>query len=283
MNEFSEGAVQTHGITTAYLRSNPPEKKTLLGQSKTPLSVILLHGITDSAACWGRVASGLIKDYDVILPDARGHGFSNAPETGYGVEERAADVAGLIEALKLSRPVLVGHSMGAETAVAVTALYPDLVRAAVLEDPPWPGRFWGSTPEERAERAAQWREEIMAQKDRSKEALIAQAREQHPGWSEEELAPWAEAKQQVSPNVTAIVLAPRRRWTDYIRQGRCPLLLITGDPDHGAIVTPKTTAEAAQLWSNGLCVHIPNAGHSIHRDQFDIYQKTLRDYLAKIN
>ena len=283
MNDFSEGTVQTQGITTAYLRSTPPEKKTLLGQPKTPLSVIMLHGITDSALCWGRVASGLRKEYDVILPDARGHGFSNAPETGYGVEERAADVAGLIEALKLSRPVLVGHSMGAETAVAVAALYPDLVRAAVLEDPPWPGRFWGSTPEERDERAAQWRAEILAHKDRSKEALIAQARDQHPDWSEEELDPWAEAKLQVSPNISAVVLAPRRRWTDYIRQARCPLLLITGDPDHGAIVTPKTTAEASQLWSSGHCVHIPNAGHSIHRDQYDIFEKTLLDYLSKFN
>ena len=89
---------------------------------------------------------------------------TDAPEMGYGVDDRAADVAGLIQELKLDRPVLMGHSMGAETAIGTAAIFPDLVRAVILEDPPWPGRFWGSTPEERADRAAQWGEDIRKQK-----------------------------------------------------------------------------------------------------------------------
>ena len=91
-----------------------------------------------------------------------------------------ADVAGLIEALKLDRPVLMGHSMGAETAIGAASIFPDLVRAVILEDPPWPGRFWGSTPEERSDRAAQWGEDIRKQKTLSIEELVAQARQPAP-------------------------------------------------------------------------------------------------------
>jgi pimeloyl-ACP methyl ester carboxylesterase len=246
------------------------------------MSIILLHGVTDNGMCWIRVADALSKDYDLILPDSRGHGFSDAPEMGYGVDDRSADVAGLIQVLNLDRPVIIGHSMGAETAIGIASTYPDLIRAVILEDPPWPGRFWGSTPEERSDRAAQWGEDIRKQKNVGVDELIQQARQQHPDWPEEELKPWAESKQQVSPFIANMVLAPRRRWSDYVRQAQCPILLITADPERGAIVNAQTVQEAGMFWKNGRTAHIPGAGHCIHREQFDHYMRAVRDFLAKV-
>jgi N-formylmaleamate deformylase len=285
MTERVEGSALANGIQIHYSRFQPKPRKTspFQGRSRPPLSIVLLHGITDNGMCWERVVEALRKDYDLILPDSRGHGFSDAPELGYGVEDRAGDVAGLIEALKLDRPILIGHSMGAETAVGTAANYPDVVRAVVLEDPPWPGRFWGSTPEERAERAAQWSADILKQKSLSKEELIEQVRKLHPNWAAEELDAWAESKQQVSPNVANMVLAPRRRWSDYVRQAACPLLLITADTEQGAIVTAQTVQDAALFWKNGRAVHIPGAGHNIHRDQFDLFIRAVREFLSKID
>lgn len=54
-----------------------------------------------------------LADFDVILPDARGHGWSSSPKNGYLYRDLAEDVVGLIEALGLNGPMLVGHSMGA--------------------------------------------------------------------------------------------------------------------------------------------------------------------------
>lgn len=284
MSERVEGSCQANGIQIHYFRATPSPRKTspFSHKSRTPLSVVLLHGVTDSGMCWTRVMNALCSDYDLIMPDSRGHGFTDAPELGYGVDDRAADVAGLIQALSLGRPVLLGHSMGAETAMGAAALFPNLVRAVIVEDPPWPGRFWGSTPEERADRAAQWGEDIRKQKALSASELIAQARSQHPDWPEEELLPWAESKQQVSPFVANMVHAPRRRWSDYVRQAECPILLITADIERGAIVNAQTVKEAELFWKNGKTVNIPNAGHSIHREQFEPYIRAVRELLAKV-
>ncbi len=279
---FLEDFVTANGVKLHYYRSTPPSKKTLLGRPRPALSVVLLHGVTDNGLCWARVAGALAKDYDLILPDARGHGLSDAPETGYSVDDRAADVAGLIDALKLDRPALFGHSMGAETAIGAAALFPEKIRGVILEDPPWPGRFWGSTPEEKAERMAMMRAEIEQNRQKTLEALIEQAGEENPTWHPDEIKPWAEAKQQVSPNIVTRVLAPRRRWSDYVRQAQCPILLITGDSDRGSLVAAKTAEEAAIYWKDGRAVHISNAGHCIHRDQFEPVIQAARDFLAKL-
>jgi pimeloyl-ACP methyl ester carboxylesterase len=77
------------------------------------------------------------KNYDLIMPDARGHGLSEAPEAGYDDEDRAADLAGFIQALELGRPALIGHSMGAATTAVMAVRYPEQVCCMVLEDPAW--------------------------------------------------------------------------------------------------------------------------------------------------
>src|SRR6516165_1550716 len=98
------GDVQTNGIRMHYYRT---------GGNKPQL--VLSHGATDDGLCWSRVAQALESDYDVVMPDARGHGLTDAPAQGYTAADHAADLAGLIEALGLERPAIGGHSMGAGT------------------------------------------------------------------------------------------------------------------------------------------------------------------------
>lgn len=50
------------------------------------------------------VSQVLEKDYDLIMMDARGHGLSDTPEMGYTPADRAADLAGFIQALGLEKP-----------------------------------------------------------------------------------------------------------------------------------------------------------------------------------
>lgn len=283
MKGFVEGAVTTNGVTLHYWRCNNPVKpKTgFLSKPKPRHTLILLHGLTENGRCWSRVAESLFPFFDLVIPDCRGHGLSEAPETGYGIEDRAGDVAGIVNELDLNRPIIVGFSLGAETAVGVGSIYPHLVRAVILEEPTWPGRFYGSTSEEREERALKWREELIEQKKKSRKALYELAREQHPDWAEDELEPWAEAKKQVSPNISNIVFAPRRRWSDYLRGVECPILLITSDPAKGAIVSEQTVKEASAYWKDGRSVNIPGAGHSIHREQLDAYLKAVRTFIDR--
>ena len=125
MDQWTAGYFVSHGTKLHYYCT---------GGSKHPL--VLLHGITDDGLCWAPVAESLAEKYDVIMVDARGHGKSDAPENGYDYETMAKEIAGLIEGLGLENPVVMGHSMGAMTALTQAALNPKLPRAIILEDPP---------------------------------------------------------------------------------------------------------------------------------------------------
>ena len=91
---------------------------------KPPL--VLLHGFSDNGLCWLPVARELEAQYDVIMPDARGHGLSARVQPNKPIDN-AADAAGLITALGLQQPIVGGHSMGGLTATELGGRYPDLV------------------------------------------------------------------------------------------------------------------------------------------------------------
>ena len=50
-------------------------------------------------------------DYHLVMSDARGHGRSDAPEMGYAVEGRVVDLVGVVDALDIADPILLGHSI----------------------------------------------------------------------------------------------------------------------------------------------------------------------------
>ena len=74
-SHWIEGMVEANGIRQHYYRTG--------GDRRT---LILLHGFTDNGLSWARVARALERDYDVVMVDARGHGLSDGPETGYSYE-----------------------------------------------------------------------------------------------------------------------------------------------------------------------------------------------------
>ncbi len=99
--------------------------------------LVLIHGLSSSAAAWQRVAQHFVPDFHVIALDQRGHGDSPwvAPE-GYDTDSYVADLEGFVDALGLERFVLVGHSMGGHHTLAYSARHPERVRCAVVNDIP---------------------------------------------------------------------------------------------------------------------------------------------------
>ena len=100
-------------------------------------ALLLVQSITDAGWCWTRFAQVLEQEYDVVIVDARGHGHSDAPETGYSPQDHVADIDGIIEDLALEKPVLIGHSIGASIAAMVAGEYPNLISRIVLEEASW--------------------------------------------------------------------------------------------------------------------------------------------------
>lgn len=272
MSQWRSGEVEANGLRLHYTRTGS-------GASEAKPPVVLAHGFSDDGLCWTPVAETLASDYDVIMVDARGHGRSEAPDQGYGPSAMADDLRGAIMALGLRRPAVLGHSMGAATALALAGTYPDVPGAILLEDPP---AWWIGTPARVAARddpespMHRW---ITGLKRKSREELIAEQRAATPGWSEAELGPWADSKLRLSPNVLKFGPAESIDWSAMLRRIRCPALLITADPARGAIITDESAAALQALVPQLRVAHISDAGHSARRDQIDLYMKIVRDFL----
>ncbi len=99
--------------------------------------LVLVHGsFSDHRSNWEFVAPSLAKEFTVYAIARRGRGGSDATG-GHGVADEARDVAAVIDSI--GEPVfLIGHSYGAQVALAAAAERPDQVRKLILYEPPRP-------------------------------------------------------------------------------------------------------------------------------------------------
>jgi pimeloyl-ACP methyl ester carboxylesterase len=99
------------------------------------VSFLLVHGLSSNARTWDAVAGELAAaGHTVVAVDQRGHGRSDKPDDGYDFATVAGDLATLIQALGLDRPVVAGQSWGGNVVLELAARRPDLVRLAVGVD-----------------------------------------------------------------------------------------------------------------------------------------------------
>lgn len=102
-------------------------------------AVVLLHGYGESGDMWSPLAADLARDRTVIVPDLRGLGRSSKPAGGFDKKTQAADVAGVLDALKVRQADVVAHDIGNMVAFQFAALYPERISRLVLIDAPVPG------------------------------------------------------------------------------------------------------------------------------------------------
>jgi pimeloyl-ACP methyl ester carboxylesterase len=97
-------------------------------------TILLLHGLASSSHIWDLVAPRLAAQFWVVAYDQRGHGLSGKPSSGYGFDRLTADADAVVRTLELGRPVVVGHSWGANVALQLAVDRPQLVWGDVLID-----------------------------------------------------------------------------------------------------------------------------------------------------
>lgn len=274
MSEWAEGVITANRLEIAYHRTGS-------GSGKPPL--VLLHGYTDNGLCWSPLARDLEKTFDVIMPDARGHGHTRGPVDDMRIDLLAEDAAAFIREMRLEKPFIFGHSMGAMTALALAANYPDRVRAAVLEDPPFKATFPFVPPPEEAEMLQRDAQEGLAFQLLPLEEREAVCRRDNPNWPEGEVTPWAASKGEYKPEIVPLRIAFRSyNWREAIAEAQCPLLLVTGSVEQGALVPPELAAEAVQINERCEVGFVEGAGHSIHRDRPAETLQRVTDFLAHV-
>ena len=97
--------------------------------------LLLVHGGRRTGRSWNAVSRRLRNDFRVIALDTRGHGESDAPETGYRATEGARDLAGIVEELDLPPHYILSHSYGGAISGLYATNHPDRVLGMVMVEP----------------------------------------------------------------------------------------------------------------------------------------------------
>lgn len=93
--------------------------------------VLLLHGLGSSAQDWENQIPALAPNFEVIVPDLRGHGRTSKPAGPYSIRQFASDVATFLDELDVGPVRLVGISLGGMVGFQIVADRPDLVSRLV--------------------------------------------------------------------------------------------------------------------------------------------------------
>lgn len=261
---WTDGYVVANGIRIHYWRT---------GGEKPVL--VLAHGSSDDALCWTNLAKELTDKYDVIMFDARGHGLSDPPAASDAADVQVEDLAGLIKALSLTKPILMGHSMGSASVAHFAAKYPDVPRAVILEDPALLRRAGAppasqQTPEER-------QTAILARNNMTEEELVAGCMKNSPKWGRSECETWAPSKRRHHPRTALLSTAGRPAMRDLLPKITAPTLILKADAEADV---RKQNEEVAALLKHGKIVHIAGAGHNVRREGKEETLQVLKAFLA---
>lgn len=263
MTGWTAGNWEKKGVSIHYTRT---------GGDKP--AIVLLHGLMTGGLCWTALARKLEKDYDVIMPDARGHGNSSVPDHGYSYEDHADDVVGLIDALGLRSTILLGHSMGGMTAAVVASRKPKSLRAVVLADP-----TFLSPQVQREVRDSGVDEQHRQALKLSLEETMADARKRHPRRSEETIELFARARLRTSMAAFDVLTPPNPDFRLLVKSIGVPGLLIFGDR---GVVSAALADELHTINPRIRVEQVPDAGHSVQLDQPERFERIVESFLVSI-
>ncbi len=236
--------------------------------------LLVIPGITSPAITWGFIAERLAGAFNVHVLDVRGRGLSQDGDLDYSLNAMADDVIALATSDYFTKPLLLGHSMGARTAIRAARNAPDAFSGAVLVDPPvsGPGRRAYPSP-------WNWYEEsiVMATRGCSADDM----KQFCPTWTREQLelrAEWLHTCQ-----LDAIETTYKGFHTDDIHSDLAnlslPLRLVVAG---GAPVIQTEDLDEIVLLAPHIEVKIvENAGHMIPWDDLEGFLQAVMDFASQ--
>jgi N-formylmaleamate deformylase len=263
MTNWTSGVCKTNGIQIHYLRT---------GGCKPPL--VLLHGLTGSGACWIPFGRALEGEYDVVMPDARGHGNSSTPLNGYRYEDHASDLVGLIQGLRLVAPILLGHSMGGMTAALTASRMATAIGGVVLAEP-----TFLSSQRQREVHESDVVEQHRRLLGSNKGDVLAQLRVRHPHRSSEIVELLAESRLQTRIQAFDVLTPPNPEYRELVGVIYAPILLAIGD---NGVISLETARELQNRNPQLKVEQIEDAGHGLPYDQPDRFEAVVRSFLRSV-
>jgi N-formylmaleamate deformylase len=257
-------------------------------------TLILLHGVTAGSLNFLRVAKMLENDFDLILLDARGHGRSARVGNQFSFPLLVEDVAQFIKKLGLTKPHLLGHSMGGVTAALLAAKYPHLLGSVTLEE-----SLWAEDNQRQQigqnEHYQAWLKTYIAYLEKLKtlphEARMTAALPFVPPgaaekWREEDYITLVECQAQLDMGLFGLGAA---LWSmtridtplsELVKQIICPFMLMLGNPAKGGGNDPEIVQTVMANWHNGQCYYFEDSGHLLHQDEPEEFVALVKTFLT---
>ncbi len=240
--------------------------------SGTP--IILLHGGLETCQMWSPVTSAFSKNFQVITPDSRGHGRTDNPSGQCSYPLMAEDIAQLIQALQMDKPLVAGYSDGGQTALYMAITYPGLARGYMI----------GATELSMTD---EWRQILQNQLGfegpgsvdferiaQANPGFIASLQEKHdifhsPGY-------WKTLLRQASQCWWA---PPKLTPVDFAKIVD-PSLLWCGDRD--TLCPPEQSLEMYRMIKGAELAVIPNADHFTMFHQIELAIEILQNFIQRV-
>jgi len=241
------------------------------GPANAP-AVIMLHGYSDSSFSFSRVMPLLPDNLRVIAVDARGHGESDRPASGYSMDDFARDTIELMDALGIERATIVGHSMGSFIARRVAVLAPERVSGLVLA---------GAGIRGDNDAVKSLREPVEALTDPIDEAFVREfqvstiARPVPPEFLEKVIG----ESRKLPPAAWKGIFSGLMEYKGGEDGIKAPTLVLGGEKD--AIFSVAEQRAIAQAIPGATATIVPGIGHSIHWEDPERFVSEVTAFIGR--
>jgi pimeloyl-ACP methyl ester carboxylesterase len=234
------------------------------------IPLILLHGGTSSCQTWQPFLPIFTPQFRVITPDSRAHGRTNNPAGVLSYHQMADDVAGLIQALNLDRPMVCGYSDGGQVVLELGMHYPGLCRALVV------GAAWYKFSTTYIDTMK------IAGFDGPGQVDFERIMQNSPEWVEEMKqehvsSPDPEYWKELLRQISEMWWTPLDYTPDDFQKISEPTLIMLGDND-GIIELQQALDEYEQIPTSELFI-IPNADH--FSAESELSMRVVLDFLVR--
>ncbi len=282
---FSDGACPHALKSAASLTPLRPDEISykLLGDPKAEKTIVLIHGLDSAKETFTPIMESLARKYRVLAYDQRGHGQTVDRGMDFSSTVMANDLKALLDHLGIERATILGHSMGARTAVRFAEMHPDQVESLVIEDMVMFQRAkvqdldaglianLKAIPKEYSSRDALIEELEPIYGDASKSLSYRRARENPGGTVTLLFRPHVSYLYGLQGNMEDLTAA--------FRSVRVPVLVVRADPKAGAVISKVGAAHLMHLMHSAQVETIEGASHNVHGSKTEEFMAKLTSFL----
>lgn len=244
------------------------------------MPLLLIHGFPLDRSLWRSQIEGLQSAARVVAPDLRGFGQSgDAPET-MTMDEYAADLKALLDALNVKQAVVCGLSMGGYIALAFLARYPGMLKGLILANT----RAGADSEQAREARYANAQKAFDEGVPAIAEGMLPKMLTEATRANRDSLTAYIRSMMAHQPakGVAAALrgMAVRPDRTSMLAAINLPTLIITGSAD--TLIPPGESEAMAKAIPGSKLVVVPDVAHLSNVENPDAFNDAVREFMGKV-